>query len=227
MSVSLQQTVLRLSPYAATDELVERALDLAADRTGRVALGLAGGPGVGKSTLAGEVVARLNRAHPGLAAPVPMDGFHMRHEKLEALGTAKDKGAPHTFEAAAFAAFLSRLKTATAPVSGPGYSRKIEDVIEDAFIVLPEVRVLVVEGNYLLLPDRPWAEIKPQLDLAVFLHVPRDLVRERLLKRHAAGGLFTEQRNIGHVDGVDLVNYDLVERCRSNADLVFELLTER
>jgi pantothenate kinase len=215
----------RLAPDDAVRFLVTHGKALAAGNR-RVALGIAGGPGVGKSTLALKLVEALNAEAPGLAAYVPMDGFHMKHKKLEELGTVKDKGMPHTFEAAAFADFLERLKAAKGPVSGPGYSRKIEDVVEDAFTVEAGVKLLVVEGNYLLLATAPWWRIRPLLDLAVFIEVPRDKVRARLLKRHAEGGLFTEERNREHVERVDLANYDLVKRSRPRADIVIDLLTE-
>jgi pantothenate kinase len=216
--------VLALSPEEAVAFLVARAEALAGD--GRVAIGIVGGPGVGKSTLAGELVAALNARAPGVAAYVPMDGFHMRHAKLEALGTVKDKGAPHTFEGEAFAAFLAGLKAATEPVHGPGYSRAIEDVVEDQFTVGPAARVLVTEGNYLLLANAPWWQVRPLLDFAVFIDVPREKVRARLLKRHAEHGLFTEERNREHVERVDLANYDLVGRSKGRADVVIELVTE-
>ena len=102
-------------------------------------------------------------------------------------------------------------------------ARTIEDTIEDAFTVDPEVRVLVVEGNYLLLTAGPWAGVKAQLDYAVFIHVPRDTVRNRLMKRHGEEGLFTPERNRAHIERNDLPNYDLVESSRERADVVFEL----
>jgi pantothenate kinase len=217
---------LRLTPVEALGFLVEQARTFIDTHPGRVALGVTGGPGVGKSTLAGELVEVLNAQTPGTAAYVPMDGFHMKHAKLEALGTAHEKGMPHTFEGAAFAEFLERLKGAEGPVSGPGYSRKIEDVVEDAFTVEAGVRLLVVEGNYLLLATAPWWRIRPLLDLAVFIDVPRETVRARLLKRHAAEGLFDEERNREHVERVDLANYDLVRRSRPRADIAIDLITE-
>lgn len=221
-----EQQELTLTPEQALAWLSERAEAVSASHPGRIAIGLAGGPGVGKSTLAVQLVEALNAAAPGSAAYVPMDGFHMLHAKLESLGTVKDKGAPHTFEGGAFADFLDGLKTATGPVSGPGYSREIEDVVLDAFIVPAAVKVLVVEGNYLLLANAPWWRIKPILDLAVFIDLPRDKVRARLLKRHAEHGLFSEERNREHIERVDLANFDLVHRSRGRADAVIDLLTE-
>lgn len=218
-----EQQVVSLTPQQALPFLVEAAQRLPRDR--RVAMGLVGGPGVGKSTLAVDLVEALNATGMD-AAYVPMDGFHMLHAKLEALGTVADKGMPHTFEGAAFAAFLARLKTADGPVAGPGYSRAIEDVVQEAFIIEAKARILVVEGNYLLLADPPWDAVKPLLDLAVFIDVPREKVRARLLRRHAEHGLFTEERNREHIERVDLANYDLVRRSRPRAQIAIDLLTD-
>lgn len=190
-------------------------------RPGRQVMGIAGGPGVGKSTLATQLAEAIGPE----AAYVPMDGFHMKHAKLEALGTVADKGMPHTFEGAAFADFLAALKAATAPMSGPGYSRKIEDAVEDAFTVPAEARLLVVEGNYLLLSSSPWWRVRPLLDLAIFLDLPRETVQARLMQRHSAEGLFTAERNRAHIERVDLPNYELVRRSRSRADIAIDLAT--
>lgn len=219
---------LTLAPQSALSRLVPHILEMESGANGkRIAIGIAGGPGTGKSTLAAELVAMLNAVKPGSAALVPMDGFHMKHAKIEAMGATDRKGAPHTFEGAAFVSFLHHLKQASGPVSGPGYSRKIEDTVDDAFTVAPDVRVLVVEGNYLLLTEGPWAGVKSLLDYAVFIHVPRTLVETRLMKRHGEEGLYTEGRNRAHIERNDLPNYDLVEQSRERADVIFELDVER
>jgi pantothenate kinase len=231
MPEPLKQTQLErgefsLTPEAALTFLVGQVKILAGNSSRRIVVGLAGGPGVGKSTLASQIVQTLNSLTPNSAAFVPMDGFHMRHSKLEALGTVKDKGAPHTFEGAEFVEFLRRLKAADRAMSGPGYSRKIEDVVDDAFTVGPETKVLVTEGNYLLLGESPWDAVKSLLDLAVFISLPREMVRNRLMKRHAEEGLFSEERNREHINRVDLPNYDLIAASKPRAHLVINLLTE-
>jgi pantothenate kinase len=218
---------LRLTPQQALSRLVPHILEMESQAHHRIAIGLAGGPGSGKSTLAAELVTMLNATRPGSAALVPMDGFHMKHAKLEAMGQTDYKGAPHTFEGADFVRYLHRLKGATSAVSGPGYSRKIEDTVDDAFTIQPEVRVLVVEGNYLLLTDGPWAGVKPLLDYTVFVDVPRDLVKARLLKRHGEEGLFTEERNRAHIERNDLPNYDLVFLSQDRADVIISMDVER
>jgi pantothenate kinase len=220
------QEHLSLTPQAAVALVAARARTVAVVSQGRVVIGLAGGPGTGKSTIAHQVVDVLNAGTQGLAAYVPMDGFHMKHEKLLALGIAGDKGMPHTFEGAAFASFLARLMKSHQAVAGPAYSRQIEDVVDDALTVPADAKILVVEGNYLLQPDPPWDAVRPLLDLAVFIHVDREKVWARLMKRHAEAGLFTEERNREHIGRVDLPNYDQVEATASRADLVIDIASE-
>jgi hypothetical protein len=60
----------------------------------------------------------------------------------------------------------------------------------------------------------------------VFIEVPREIVRARLMTRHAAEGLFTHERNLAHVERVDLPNYDLVMRSKPRADIAIELITD-
>lgn len=218
---------LRLTPQETLSRLVPHILELESQAPRRIAIGIAGGPGTGKSTLAAVLVTMLNAVHPGSAALVPMDGFHIKHAKLEAMGQVDYKGAPHTFEGADFVNFLHHLKAVTTAVSGPGYSRKIEDVVDNALAIAADVRILIVEGNYLLLTEGPWAGVKPLLDYAVFIDVPRDLVKARLLRRHGEEGLFTEERNRAHIERNDLPNYDLVCLSQDQADVVISMDVER
>src|SRR5690606_27676150 len=126
----------------------------------------------------------------------------------------------------AFVGFVQTLKAARTTVIVPGYSRAIEDVVDNGGSVAPEIKLLVIEGNYLLLPEEPWASLKALFDLSVFLEVPREVVRARLLKRHAEHGLFSEARNRKHVERVDLANYDRVAAARERADVVVRLVVE-
>ncbi|WP_157970011.1 nucleoside/nucleotide kinase family protein [Pelagibacterium sediminicola] len=198
-----------------TRRISQRVANIAATSPPRrFLIGIIGGPGSGKSTLAARLAETL------AAAVIPMDGFHMRQEKLKSLGFAAQKGAPHTFEAEAFAGFLAHLKSATGPVSGPIYTRDIEEVTENGYTVPPQTPILIVEGNYLLLDTPPWNRIRPLLDLAVHLELPRDTVRARLLRRHAEHGLFSPEHVATHVEQVDLPNYDLVSATARHADLV-------
>ena len=49
--------------------------------------------------------------------------------------------------------------------------------------------MIVVEGNYLLLDDGPWAAVRELLDLALYLDAPDDLRQDSLVRRQLAKGL--------------------------------------
>lgn len=217
---------LKLTPNAAAVEIAQRALLKAAEKSTRIIIGIAGGPGSGKSTLAADVIGILNEIIDGSAARVPMDGFHMKQAKLEREELVAHKGAPQTFEASEFVSLLRKLKTARTAMKVPGYSRRIEDVVPDAFTIAANVPILVAEGNYLLLDRDPWREIKNILDYAVYLEVPKSISRQRLLKRHAEHGLFTEERNREHIEKVDMVNFDVIAESQNRADLIIEIDTK-
>ena len=217
---------LHLTPDKAIAEISQRITARVAKGKKRILVGIAGGPGSGKSTITKILVDNLNADTPGTATSVPMDGFHMRHETLTDLGIANAKGVPHTFEAELFLTFLSDLKQATTDIRGPAYSRQIEDVVDDVILIAGTAQILVVEGNYLLHDDPPWRAIADLLEFSVFINIPRERARTRLLKRHAEHGLFTKERNIVHVDNVDLANYDLAARSKNRADLIIHLDTK-
>jgi len=216
---------LKLTPAQTAVEIARRSSRLAAEENRRVIIGIAGGPGSGKSTLAADVIGILNGQVDGSAARVPMDGFHMMQSKLEAEELVAHKGAPQTFEAREYILLLKHLRMATDPVSVPGYSRVKEEVVHDAFTIAANVPILITEGNYLLLESSPWHEIRKLMDLAFYIDVPRNIVRKRLLKRHAEHGNFTEERNKRHVEEVDLVNYDAVAESAGRSDVWIQVDT--
>ena len=220
------QERLQITPAEAAEEIAKRSLSVAAQKRQRILIGIVGGPGAGKSTLAADVIGLLNDRIDGSAARVPMDGFHMKQAKLEAEELEAHKGAPHTFEAENFVQLLKTLKQARSPVSVPGYSRRLEDVVPNAFTIAGNVPILVVEGNYLMLDVEPWNEIPDILDLSFFLHVSADITRARLLRRHADSGRFKPDWIERHVEMVDMVNYEAVEASSPRADVIIDLLVE-
>src|SRR5690606_9248170 len=161
---------------ATVGHLAERARRLADARGGRVLVGIAGAPGAGKSTLAEALVAELGVR----AALVPMDGFHYSQQMLGLLGRAERKGAADTFDADGLAALLHRIRTATGDVYAPTFDRSIEEPIAAGTVVPADADIVVVEGNYLLLDDGAWAEVRAALDEAWFLRIPQATRVERL-----------------------------------------------
>ncbi|GGM45096.1 nucleoside/nucleotide kinase family protein [Micromonospora sonchi] len=200
------------------EELVQRARALA-DAGPRQLLGIAGAPGAGKSTLAEQVVAAVGPA----ARLVPMDGFHLAQAELRRLGRSARKGASDTFDANGYVALLRRLRrTEPTSVWAPEFRRDLEEPIAGAIEVPPDVRLVVTEGNYLLIRDRPWDEVRSLLHEAWFLDIDADLRRRRLVARHVAHGRPPAEAR-AWVLGSDEVNAALVSDTADRADLVVRL----
>jgi uridine kinase len=81
--------------------------------------------------------------------------------------------------------------------------------------------VVLLEGNYLLLPTAPWAELGELLDLRVYVSAPTAERVHGLVRRQMARGLDpTAARD--WVQRSDEANARLVEQSRGYADVVLE-----
>ena len=80
------------------------------------------------------------------------------------------KGAADTFDAAGYAQLLERVKREIDdPVYVPGFDRTLEQPLAAALVVLPTARLVVTEGNYLLLDDPHWARARRAMDAVWFV----------------------------------------------------------
>lgn len=203
------------------DGLVARALALV-PAGGRAVLGLVGSPGAGKSTLVAALLTGL-RAELGAdaVAHVPMDGFHLADVELARLGRSGRKGAPDTFDAGGYLALLRRVRARTEDVVyAPQFERDLEQPVAGAIPVPRAARLVLTEGNYLLLDAPVWREVAAELDEVWFCAVGDDGVRrQRLLARHVEFGKSPEGA-AAWVAAVDDPNTALVEASRGRADLV-------
>jgi pantothenate kinase len=200
--------------YPALDPaLLRRADALAAG--GRRLLGIAGAPGAGKSTVAAAVADALGSR----AVVVPMDGFHLAQSELERIGRADRKGAPDTFDAAGFVALLRRLRAGSETVYAPEYRRDLRNPVAGAIAVAPDVPLVVVEGNYLLLDAFGFGPVAGLLDESWFIAPDDDVRLARLVARHVAFGKTPEAaRAWSH--GPDERNALLVAATADRADVV-------
>lgn len=193
---------------------------LAADLTarapvsGRLMVALAGPPGAGKSTAAADLVTLIG---PGARAAA-MDGFHFDDAVLAARGLSARKGAPDTFDVAGFLHLLGRLR-AEDEVAIPVFDRALELSRGSAEIVGPADRILVVEGNYLLLQEPPWNRVAGLVDVTVWLDVPEAELDRRLLARWAHYGK-TPAAARAWIDGNDMPNIRRTQAGAAPADFV-------
>jgi pantothenate kinase len=193
-----------LTPQAFAEEIARRA------GAGRLIVALAGPPGAGKSTLAEATAARLNAGGRGFCAVLPMDGFHYDDLLLGPLGWLPRKGAPHTFDVGGLAATLSRLRAADeATVAVPVFDRAIEIARAGARLIARETAVVLVEGNWLLLDEAPWRDLRPLFDLTAMIAVRRETVAARLAARWRGFGR-DEAGVAAKLEGNDLPNAERV-----------------
>lgn len=186
----------------------------------RVMVAIAGAPGAGKSTLAAALAEALNAGGQS-AAVVAMDGFHYDDAVLEARGHRARKGAPHTFDFAGFRTLLKRLREGGEEVAVPVFDRERELSRAAAAIVPAETRIVLVEGNYLLLDEAPWRDLVPLFDVSVFVEVPREELERRLLERWREHGS-TDEAGREWVASNDLPNVERVLAHRRPADIVLQ-----
>ncbi|WP_322920139.1 nucleoside/nucleotide kinase family protein [Nocardioides renjunii] len=210
-------------PVPSLPALVDRAAGLV-DRPGRVVLGITGPPGAGKSTLASLLLDSL-RSHlgPDAVGHLPMDGFHLADVQLERLGRRDRKGAPDTFDVDGYVAALRRLHDEPdGTLYVPGFERDLEQPIAAAIAIEPSARLVMTEGNYLLLTGDGWERVRPLLAEAWFVDVDPDVRRERLVRRHEQFGKSPDAAR-AWVEAVDEPNAALVAATRDAADVVVPL----
>jgi pantothenate kinase len=137
-------------------------------RRRRLWIGLAGGPGSGKSTVADAVAERINKIMDNnVTLVLPMDGFHYTQAYLKEHNMdMKRRGAPWTFDAKTM---YEKLHDVTAHHSNdhnsddadqqqqdptsfwfPLYNRDISDPVENAICINDSHDIIIVEGLYML-----------------------------------------------------------------------------
>jgi pantothenate kinase len=202
--------------------LVDDAVALVPSIPGRRALlGLVGAPAAGKSTLARRLVSGVNeRFGTDAAAYVPMDGFHLSNAQLDRLGLRGRKGAPETFDVDGYVRLLRRLRDERRrPVYAPAFDRDLDEPVAAGLVVLPEVRLVVTEGNYLADDGPGWDLVRDLLDELWYVDTPRRLRERRLLRRHVRGGR-TEGEARDFIATSERLNARRIERSRAHCTRV-------
>ncbi len=205
-----------------TPGLAPLARDILARAQGarRYIVAVAGAPGSGKSTFAGDLIAALEAEAPGASALMPMDGFHLDNAVLDQRGLRARKGAPETFDVDGLAVALDRVRAATGPVALPVFDRELDLARAGARIVGPDQPVIVLEGNYVLLRDPPWSDLAPLLDRTLFLPVAEDELARRLTARWLHYGLSPGAAEARALDN-DIPNARLVAARSRAADVIW------
>ncbi len=212
----------------ATSETVDRyvkaLLNSKAVKQHRYLLGLAGSPASGKSTFSAQLVEGINRElNKNVAVVVPMDGYHFSNEILDEKGLRPLKGIPATFDAQGFVDLIKKLKSETnKSVFAPLFDRSIEASIENGIEIAPHHEIIVSEGNYLLLDEKPWNELRNLFDEIWFIDATEEKLMPRLLARHKECGRNPEESK-AKIESTDLPNAKLIDATKSRAHRVIDI----
>ena len=151
-----------------------------------------------------------------------MDGFHLADSALDALGRRDRKGAVDTFDGHGYLALLRRLRAEQeTTVYAPAFERDLEQPVAGSIAVPPGTRIVVSEGNYLLLEESPWPEVWGALDEVWYVGLDDATRRARLLDRHVRFGKSPDAAR-AWVAAVDDPNAELIAATSGRADLCLD-----
>ncbi len=209
--------------------LLKKLAEIRKEKGRRILVMLAAPPGAGKSTLL-SFLEHLTHEYDALPAIriIGMDGFHRRQEYLVSHTVLRDgteipmvkiKGAPVTFDLGRLTESIRRV--AAGEVCGwPVYDRLLHNPTENALTVSGEI--VILEGNYLLLNEAGWSELRNYADYTISVTAEEDFLRERLIDRRIKTGVSPEAA-ARFVDFSDMPNVRLCLRKTAEADLTLRL----
>jgi pantothenate kinase len=126
-----------------------------------------------------------------------------------------------------YVALLHRLRADTRyPIYVPDYDRTVDAPIAARLVVMPDVRLIVTEGNYLASDEPVWRDVRTMLDELWYLETPDEVREARLIERQLAGGRSLEQA-VAWVANNDRPNGELVKESNGNCTRVVSAASNR
>lgn len=190
----------------------------------RFLLGITGIPGAGKSTIAALLMKNINKVlKKEVAIVVPMDGFHYHNDILVKKGLLPLKGIPETFDSSQFTTLIKDIAMGKAErLYCPSYDRSLHNPVDNSIIIENKHKIIIVEGNYLLLDTCPWNELADLFDESWFIDTPLTTTKERLIRRHVLAGRSFEEA-LCKISSTDAPNAALIIKTCYKANKVIAL----
>ena len=201
-----------MKPKALSDYIIENS-----EGRKRYIVAIAGPPGAGKSTFSQALLLMLKEKSIQ-AKIISMDGFHLDNSILVDRNLLDRKGAPATFDTAGFIHLMNRLTNFEDDVVIPEFDRNKDLSIAGSSIISTKDKVLIVEGNYLLIEEEPWTKLKKTWDQTIFINPGIDTLEQRLLNRWLRYGLDTQDAKKRTLSN-DLPNARYVLEKSSDSDI--------
>ena len=151
------------------------------DDKNRYFIALSGPPASGKSTISEKLANDLS-AKDYNSSILQMDGFHYDDLILKEKKLLLKKGAPETFDVMGLINFVSRLQKEDEVVI-PIFDRSLELSRSSAVIISKNTKVIIVEGNYILLNSYPWCELHKFFNTTVMINCEKKILEKRLIER--------------------------------------------
>ncbi len=198
----------------------------------RILIFLAAPPGTGKSTLTAflkDLSLKTSGTEP--ITVIGMDGFHRRQEYLLEHSIIRDgkevrmvdvKGTPETFDLDLLRDSLEKV-TAGEVCDWPEYDRMLHNPVYRGQKVSGDI--ILLEGNYLLLEDEGWRDLRKYADYTIRITADPEKLRRRLVERKVASGTAPAEAE-KFVDFSDLYNAKLVLERSGKADLELCLMED-
>lgn len=197
--------------------LIETWQQLAKQKKNRVVVFLAAPPGAGKSTLSLFIESCCEDIQA-----LSLDGFHYPQSYLDThtieinhqeVLMKKVKGRAETFDTEAFKKCLESINGDAC--WWPIYDRNLHDVVvHQIHVVKP---IVLIEGNWLLLDEKPWNEFIKYADFTMFIYANSEILKQRLIARKMKGGL-TYEEALHFYESSDVFNCARVLKNRLIAD---------
>lgn len=108
-------------------------------------------------------------------------------------------------------------------IEWPIYDRKLHDVGSERLRV--DADIVLVEGNWLLLDEPGWRDLKQMADLSIFIEAREVVLEPRLIQRKMMGGL-SKEAAVAFYKNSDQKNVKRVLEHHSEPDIYWRMQKE-